>query len=129
TCGRLNVAAALHGLQHGDFVGVLEVRSNRDSHGDARDADAERLDQLREIDGCGFTFRGRVRRHDDFLDRATLEALDEAPDLQLVRTDALQGRERTAENMIETVELARFFDGLNICRLFDDADDAFIARG
>src|SRR6266849_9699915 len=43
---RLQVAAAFHGFQHGDLVGVFEVRADGDAHADARDAHAERLQQL-----------------------------------------------------------------------------------
>ena len=33
----LHIPAAFHGLQHGDFVGVLDVAAHRDAHGDAGD--------------------------------------------------------------------------------------------
>ena len=39
----LHVPAAFHGLQHGDFVGVLDVAADRDSHGDAGDFESGAL--------------------------------------------------------------------------------------
>ena len=34
----LQVATAFHSFQHGDLIGVLEVRADGDTHADARDA-------------------------------------------------------------------------------------------
>ena len=42
----LQVAAAFHRFEHRDLIGVLEIGPDRYAHGDARDADAERLDQF-----------------------------------------------------------------------------------
>ena len=73
----LEVAAAFHGFHHGDFVGVFEVGADRDAYADARDANAERFQQFRKIDGGGFAFGGGVRGHDDFFDGAFFQPFDE----------------------------------------------------
>jgi len=36
----LQLAAAFHGFQHGDFISVLEVRADGNADADARDANA-----------------------------------------------------------------------------------------
>ena len=36
----LQVAAAFHGFEHGDFVGVLEIGAHRNAHANAGDAHA-----------------------------------------------------------------------------------------
>ena len=41
------------------------------------DANTERLQQFREIDGGGFAFGGGICRHDDFFDAAFFQPLDE----------------------------------------------------
>ena len=76
--GTLQIAAAFHGFHHGDFIGVFEVGTDGDANADARHADAEGLDEFREIHGRGFALGVGVGRDDDFFDRATLEALDQA---------------------------------------------------
>jgi hypothetical protein len=124
----LQVAAALHRFEHGDFIRVLEIRADGYAHGDARDADAERFDQFREVDGSGFAFGGRIRRNNNLLDCAALEALDEAFDLELIRTNALQRREGAAQNVVQAAKLARSFHRLDIRGFFDHADQRAIAR-
>src|SRR5579872_5914204 len=54
-CGSIGIgggsdfAPALERLVHRHFVGVFEVAADGQAHRDARDADAERLQQAREI--------------------------------------------------------------------------------
>jgi len=40
---RLQVAAAFHSFQHGDFVGVFQIGPNGDAHADASDANPQWL--------------------------------------------------------------------------------------
>ena len=40
---RLQVAAAFHGFEHGDLIGILEVRTNGNADTDAGDPHAQRL--------------------------------------------------------------------------------------
>ncbi len=124
----LQVAAAFHRFEHGDFIRVLEIRTDGYAHGDARDADAERFDQFREVDGGRFAFGGGIRCNNNLFDCAALEALDEAFDLDLIRAHALQRRKRPPKNVIQPAELARFFHRLDIRGFFDHADDRAIAR-
>src|ERR1700682_2203552 len=48
--------------------------------------------------------------------------------MQLIGPDASQRRERSAENVVQAAVLARFFDGHDVVRFFDDADCFAIAR-
>jgi len=56
----LQLAAALHGFEHRDLVGVFDVAAYGDSHGDARDLHSCPLELLREIDRSGFAFDGGI---------------------------------------------------------------------
>src|SRR5438552_19205164 len=47
----LNLSSSLDRLEHGDLVGEVEFGADGDAHGDARHFDAERLDELRKVDG------------------------------------------------------------------------------
>jgi hypothetical protein len=127
--GKLHVPAPFHRFHHRDFVGILEIRAYRNAHCDSRDTYAERLDQLREIHRRRLAFRGGIGSDDDFLDRAALKPLDEAPDLQLIGPDALQRRKCATEYVIKSVELPRFLDGLDIRGFFDHADHVLASRG
>src|SRR5438874_808945 len=68
----LQVPAAFQGFQHGDLIRIFQVGAYRDAHTDAGNTDAQRLEELGEIDGGGFAFGCRVRGDNDLLDRAAL---------------------------------------------------------
>ena len=125
----LEVAAAFHGFEHGDFVGVFEVGANGDADTDAGDADAEGLEELGEVDGGGFAFGGGIGGDDDFLDVAAPEAVDELLDFELLGAAALEGGERAAEDLVHAAVGAGFFDGENIVRFLDYADGGLVAVG
>ena len=58
---------------------------------------------------------------------AVADAREQALDLQVVRADALQRRQRAHQHVIHALELARLLDRRHVLRLFDDADDLVVA--
>src|ERR1043165_7095556 len=64
----LDFAASFHGLRHREFVGGFEIAADGDAPRDGGDADAERLEELGEVNRGGFAFHIWVRRQDNFLD-------------------------------------------------------------
>ena len=61
---------------------------------------------------------------------AVAEALDELADAQLLGPDAVDGRDRAVQHVVEAVELAGALDRDEVARLLDDADHAACrARG
>ena len=125
----LEIAAAFHGLEHGDFIGVFEIGTDGNAHADASHANAERLEKLGEVDGSGFAFGGGIGGDDDFVDAATFKALDEGFDVELLGAASLERGEGAAQDVIHAAVGARLFDGENVVRFFDDADGAFVAGG
>ncbi len=125
---RLEVAAPLHGLEHGDLVGVLQIGTDRNTHGDARDADAQRFDQLRQVNRSGLAFGGRIGGHDNLFDGAAFEAFDETFDLQLIGADTFERRQSPAQHVIDAIELPRFLDRLDVGRVFHDANNVLVTR-
>ena len=77
---RLQLPAAFHGLEHGDFVGIFDVAAHRNSHGDAGYAQALPLQLLGEVGGGGFAFDRGIGREDDFLDVALGDAAEQVAD-------------------------------------------------
>src|SRR5579863_4826742 len=69
----LHVPPAFHSLEHGDFVGVLDVAADRDSHGNSSDLHSRALQLLREINRGGFAFDRRIGRDDNFIDIAGID--------------------------------------------------------
>jgi hypothetical protein len=58
---------------------------------------------------------------------STPPARQEIADLQVVRPDAVQRRQRPHQHVIDAVEVARLLDPGHVLRLLDDADKATIA--
>ena len=56
---------------------------------DARDLDAERLQELGDVHGRRLPFDIRVCRHDDLFDRIVLQAAQEFLDADVGRSDTL----------------------------------------
>ena len=50
-------------------------------------------------------------------------------DAQLFGSDAVQGRDRAVEHVVDAVEMARLFDGGDVGGLLDHADELLIAGG
>jgi hypothetical protein len=125
----LQLAAAFHGLQHRDFVGVFDITADGDAHGDAGDFHADALELLREIGSGRFAFNGRIRREDDFVDVAGVDPRQEISDAKLLGANAVQGRDGSVEDMVDAVEVLGLVDGGDVGGLFDDADQTLVARG
>src|SRR6185295_18181837 len=80
-------------LDEGDLVGVLNIRSHRNSIGDAGDAHTIRLQQSGEIDRGSFPFDRRIGGENDFLDSTRLQSIVEFLGPNIRRADSVQGRE------------------------------------
>src|SRR5204862_8084532 len=122
-----NIRPAFHGAGHRHFVRVFEVGADGDAHGNAGDTDAERLQQPGEIERGGLTFNRRIGRQDDFFDTATGYAREQALDLQVVRTHAVQRRRRSHQHVVDAAEFTRLLHHRDVLRFFDDANQALVA--
>ena len=60
--------------------------------------------------------------------RVGADARQQALDLQVVGTDALQRRQRAEQHVVDAAEAAGLLDDVDVLRLLDDADDALVAR-
>src|SRR5437899_8373141 len=126
---KLDVAAALHGFEHCHLIGEFQVRAHRDADTDARNADAQRLQQLREVHGGGFAFGRGVGGDDDLLHRAIFQPLDQALDLQLLGPYPLQRRQRAAQHVIQPAVVPGLLYSQDVVGLFHHADGLAVARG
>ena len=94
---------------------------------------ASRVTRARRAEAVGEVRRGRlarhrrVRREHDLLDAVALDALEELVDAQRAGIDAVDGRQRAAEHVVEAAVLGRPLDRNAGRRLLDDADDGAVA--
>src|SRR3954447_7526940 len=116
-------------LAQGDLVGVLEVGADREPGGEARDRDVGRALARRrgDVQGGRLAGRGRVGRQHDLADRAVAHARIELGDLQVLGVDAVDRRQRAAEDVVAPAVLVGALDGDDIAGLLDDADEARVA--
>src|SRR5204863_5130088 len=69
----------------------------------------------------------RVRREHDLLDAVPLHASEQLVDPEVLWLDAVERRERAAEDVVEAAELVGPLERDEVDRLLDDADDGMVA--
>jgi len=125
--GLLHVAAAFHGLQHGDFVGVFDVAAYGNPHGDSGDLHSSALQLLREVDRGSFPLHGGIRSHDDLVYITGIDTRNEIGNPELLGSDSVQRRDCTVEDVEDSIEVLGLFDGSDIRGLFHDAHQTLVA--
>src|ERR1700721_4806728 len=88
----------LPNLQQNKFIGVLNVAAHGDAHRDPRDLHSSALQLLGKISSRSFALNRWIRRNDDFVNSARVDASNEVRDAQLLRSDSVQGRDASGEN-------------------------------
>ena len=86
----LQFAAAFHGFQHGDFVGVFDVAADGNAGRDARDFQSCAAELSGKVGRGGFAFDGWIGGDNNFVDLIVFHAAHEICDSQLLRADAVQ---------------------------------------
>src|SRR5437764_5079649 len=92
-----HVAAALQGARQRNFVGVLEVASDRKSARNLRDPNAQGTQEPGEVHGGRLAFDVRVGGEDDLGHLLALQASEQLADFQVVRTYPFNRRERAVQ--------------------------------
>src|SRR6266496_750890 len=93
----VDVAATRERPAQRDLVGVLEVAAHREPTRDPRDAHTELLHRARDEHRGRVAFDVGVGREDDFGDALVGNASEQLLDAQLLRPDALDGRDRALQ--------------------------------
>ena len=68
------LSPSFHRLQHRDLIRIFNIAAHRDSHRNARHAHARAFKLLRKISSRGLAFDCRVRRQNDFVHVARIDA-------------------------------------------------------
>ena len=114
-------------LVHSHFIGVFQVRPNRHAHRDSCHSNPQRLEQPRKIIRRSFAFSVWVRSQYDLFDFALPKAFEQALDLQIIRSDSTYWRQRSVQDVIETLVVARLLNRHQIVRFFDYEQHAAVA--
>src|SRR5947207_1914774 len=119
-------ATAAQRPAEGDLVGVLEVGAHRQAACQPCDANAA-AEAVGEKGRRRLAGHVRVRREHDLLDAVALDTAEQLVDAQVLRFDAVERRQRAAEDVVEAAVLVRPLDRDQVGRLLDDADDGVVA--
>src|ERR1700712_2805497 len=111
------------------LVGVLEVTAYRQSTSQTGYAQVQGGQVSAEICGGRISLDVRVGREDDLGDRPVGQPGHQLAGAQLLRTDALEGRDRAAEAVVAAAELTRALDGHDVLGLLDDTDQRRVSPG
>ena len=122
-----NFPPAFHCLLHSHFVGVLDVAAHGNAGGDAGDANPGRFEQARQIDGRGFAFERGIGGDDNLVGAVVFQAVHEVGNAQVLGANAVNGRKRAMQNMVDAAVIAGFFDSGNVGWFLDHANEALVA--
>src|SRR5260370_994301 len=126
---RSHLPSAFHGFQHGDFIGVFNVAAYRNAHSDTRNFGRRTLalDLLGEVNRGGLAFHGGIGGENDLIYLATLQALQQILNAQMLRADSVQRRKGAVQDVIDAIKVARLLDGGNVGGLFHHSHQALVA--
>ena len=122
----LHLAAAGERAPECHFVRVLEVAPDGEAAREARHAYTS-AQAIGEVRRSRLPRHVRVRREHDLLDAVPLDAADQLVDAQMLWIDAVDRRERTAEDVVEAAEFAGALNRDQVDGLLDDADQRVVA--
>ena len=100
---------------------MLEVGSDRQARGEPGDRDTA-AKQLGDVVGGRLAGGGRVGREHDLGHLGVARAGDQLGDLQVLRVDPVDRRERPAEHVVEPAVLVSALDRDHVGGLLDDTD-------
>lgn len=123
----LHFLAAFERPRKRHLVGEFEVGPDGNTTCNPRDLDSPVDEVLVEEVRSGLALRSRIRGEDDLPDVLVLNALVEFTNPKIVRPNPVQRRKRTPKDVVVTPKGAALFNGDDVTRLLNDAEDAGFA--
>src|SRR5438445_834664 len=123
----LNLPSAFESLRHRNLIGVFEIPADRKPEGEPRRAHAKRTKLLGQVERRRFAFDVGIGRDDDLANAAALHPPQQAADVDVLRADPLERRERSQEHVKQPSEVARLLDRRDVESFLAYADDRRIA--
>ena len=125
----LQLAPSFQRFGHRDFVRVFNVAAGRNPCRDARHPERRVLQHSLDVYRGGLAFHRWIGCNDQFIYLATFDTLTQTCEPQMLRSDAMQRRERSVQHVIDAVVAASLFNRGDVGRLLDNAYQALIACG
>ena len=115
------------GVAEGDGVDELETGAGGDAGGKAGDLHAEGGELLGQEQGGGFAAGVGAKAENDLGHLVLFGALEKSGNFQLLRSDSVQRREESAQNVVLPLEGTGAFEVKDIRRVFDDAEEGGVS--
>ena len=115
------------GVAEGDGVDEFEAGAGGDAGGEAGDLGAGRGQLLGEEEGGGFTPGVRSETENHLADLVLFGPPEQGGDFQFFRSDSVQRREESAQNVVLPLQGTGAFEVKDIRRVFDDAQQSGVA--
>jgi hypothetical protein len=123
----IHVTPTFQGATQGELIGKFQASSGWKAVSNSSDFEARSGEAFGEIKAGGVALNVGSQRDDDFLDRLPPQPLFQRSDMKVIRFDAIQRGDFSAEDVIFAAVGARFFDADDIDRPFHQADEGRIA--
>lgn len=124
-CHGLDLSSTGKRSREGDLVGIFDIPTHRHAERQTRDPDLVLFEESSQVEGCGLSLHVRVGGQDDLF--KPVETLEKPSHPDLVGADSSLWRQRSHEDVIPTMELARSFYGLDVVGLLHYTDLCGIA--
>src|SRR5581483_5239375 len=99
-----------------------QASTGRNAAGNAREGYRFASQKLNQVTGGGFAFHVGRQSENDFRNLFAIDAFQQFPDSQILRTDVIERRDFSAQRMVAAAKSASFFQRQNVRRLFHDAE-------
>jgi len=123
-------------VAQGQFVGVFEVAAGWQATREAGHANAKRFDKPGDVHCGRLSFQVGVCGNEQFCGEDVVresagmiwtQAANQFFELEVIRADALDGRDCAVEDVVEAAKCAGALDGLHVEGLLDDTDYRLVA--
>src|SRR5215471_3755618 len=108
----------------GAVIEVIELAADWNALGEPRHLDPAASDAICEVVRGGLALDCRIQREDQLL--ARLQPADQALDVEVVRANAVERGQGSAEHVIATAKGPRAFERPQVSEVFDDTDRRLI---
>lgn len=125
----LEGGAVDNAASQGHFVGIFQLVAHSDAACDDREAYAGGCQFAVDVEVGRVAFHRRAQSQYDLGHTSRLDALHEAFYLQVAGADAVDGRDDSAQDVVEAVVLLGGFDGHDIADVFDYTHGRGVAPG
>ena len=128
-CPCTHLSPPLKRIHERHLIGILDRSGVRETFGEASDTDRWFRIMFTDIHTGRFTFDIRIGREDKLGDVALCDPREEWSKCEVLRQDAVDGRQRSSEDMVESRVDTEPLDREHVDIVLDDTEEMAVTRG